>query len=184
VSPSHGPSYSATWTGIDGFQNNSLIQAGTEQDYYNHSPHYFAWWTTSGLGFAPQPVFTVSPNDQINVSIHQISPGTWDVSIADTTNRQSFDPMEPVSYSGPLTSAEWIEEAPTKGGQVAALANYGSATFDHGTANGSRPGLTASNDGVMVSRHGQQISTPSTPDGDADGFTVQYGATQPSPPSS
>jgi hypothetical protein len=184
VSPSHGSSYSATWTGIDGFQNNGLIQAGTEQDYYNHSAHYFAWWTTSGLGFSPQSVFTVSPADQITVSIQQTkTSGIWDVSIADTTNGNSFEKKD-VSYSGPLTSAEWIEEAPTIGGHVAALANYGTATFDHGTANGTSPGLTASDNGVMVLRHGQQISTPSNPDSDGDGFTVQYGATQPSPPSS
>jgi hypothetical protein len=182
VSPSHGSSYSATWTGIDGFQNNGLIQAGTEQDYYSHGAHYFAWWTTSGLGFSPQPVFAVGPNEQITVSINQVSTGVWDVSITDATNGQSFEKRD-VSYSGPLSSAEWIEEAPTIGGHVAALANYGTATFDDGTANGKSPKLAASDDGVMVSRHGQPISTPSTPDVDEDGFTVQYGATQPSPPS-
>ncbi len=36
--------YSAAWAGIDGFTDSSLIQAGTEQDYYGNSAHYGAWW--------------------------------------------------------------------------------------------------------------------------------------------
>ena len=49
-------SYSAAWVGIDGFNNSSLIQTGTEQDYSNGSGQYSAWWTTSSQDFAEQTI--------------------------------------------------------------------------------------------------------------------------------
>ena len=51
-------SYSATWIGIDGFTNSSLIQTGTEQNYLNGSAEYSAWWTTSSQNFAEQTITT------------------------------------------------------------------------------------------------------------------------------
>ena len=56
VAPTSGATYSAAWVGIDGFANSSLIQTGTEQDYYNGAAHYAVWWTTSAQGFAEQPI--------------------------------------------------------------------------------------------------------------------------------
>jgi len=53
-----GSSYSAAWAGIDGFNNDSLIQTGTEQDCSNLSASYSAWWTTSAQDFAEQPITT------------------------------------------------------------------------------------------------------------------------------
>jgi Peptidase A4 family len=55
-----GPSgsYSAAWIGIDGFNNDSLIQTGTEQDYSGGSGQYSAWWTTSSKNFEEQTITT------------------------------------------------------------------------------------------------------------------------------
>src|SRR5579864_8030027 len=46
--------------------------------------------------------------------------GTWTITIKDVTTGGSFSTVQ--SYSGPQTSAEWIEEAPTVGGRIAPLA--------------------------------------------------------------
>lgn len=51
-----GSSYSAAWLGIDGFNNDSLIQTGTEQDCNGSSASYSAWWTTSAQGFEEQTI--------------------------------------------------------------------------------------------------------------------------------
>lgn len=51
-------SYSAAWIGIDGFNNDSLIQTGTEQDYASGSVQYSAWWTTSSQNFEEQTITT------------------------------------------------------------------------------------------------------------------------------
>jgi len=118
----------------------------------------------------------------MSASITKGSGSTWTISITDTTTGAGFSTQK--TYTGPGTSAEWIEEAPSVGGRVATLATYSSAdTFDPGTANGGNPHLAAADGGVMI-QHSQQVSTPSAPDGDTDGFNMAYGSAAPAPPSS
>ena len=70
VARTSSSTYSAAWIGIDGFANSSLIQTGTEQDYYNGAAHYAVWWTTSAQGFAEQPISQpVRPGDKIPPAI-------------------------------------------------------------------------------------------------------------------
>lgn len=174
--------YSSTWIGIDGFNNSNLIQTGTEADYYNGSTHYNAWWEILPAAETPISTISVSPGDVMTADIHQLSNGNWSITITDTSRNQSFNTIQ--SYKGQLTSAEWIEEAPSIGGRVATLATYGSPlTIDPGTVNGGNPGLVAADGGVMVQRIGQ-VSTPSTPDSDRDGFAMQYGSSIPAAPGS
>lgn len=180
VSSSRGASYSSAWVGIDGFNNSSLIQTGTESDYYNGSAHYNAWWEILPAAETPISSITVHPGDVMTASITKGSGSSWTITITDTTTGKSFTTQQ--NYSGPGTSVEWIEEAPTVGGHTATLAHYSSPdTFDPGTANGGNPGLTAADSGVMVQKQ-RQVSTPSAPDSDTDGFNMAYGATAPAPP--
>jgi hypothetical protein len=182
VTPSHKATYSSSWVGIDGFNNSSLIQTGTEQDYYNGSAHYAAWWEILPAAETVIPTITPNPGDVMTASISQVSAGRFSITLTDVTTNQSFTTQQ--SYSGPLTSVEWIQEAPTVGGHTATLAHYSSPTpFDPGTANGHSPSLTAADGGVMVQGR-SQVSTPSAPDGDVDGFNISYGSAAPSPPSS
>jgi len=44
VSATKKASYSSQWIGIDGFNNSSLIQTGTESDYVQGAARYAAWW--------------------------------------------------------------------------------------------------------------------------------------------
>jgi len=180
VSATTKASYSSAWVGIDGFTNSSLIQTGTESDYYNGAAHYNAWWEILPAAETPIGSITVRPGDVFTASITKGSGSIWTITITDTTNGQSFTTQQ--SYSGPGASVEWIEEAPTVGGRVAQLAHYSSPdTFDPGTANGGNPGLTANDAGVMVQSR-RQVSTPSAPDSDTDGFNMAYGSTAPAPP--
>jgi Peptidase A4 family len=179
VARSRKATYSSDWVGIDGFDNSSLIQTGTESDYYNGSAHYDAWWEILPAAETVIPSITVRPGDTMTASITKGSGSSWKITITDGS--QSFTTTQ--TYNGPESSAEWIEEAPSVGGRVAPLANYGRTTFDPGTANGVNPRLTASEGGVMVQK-GVQVSTPSNPDSDTDGFNVAYGASAPAPPSS
>ena len=175
--------YSSTWIGIDGFNDSNLIQTGTEADYYNGSAHYNAWWEILPAAETPISTISVSPGDAMTASIHELSNGTWSIAISDISKSQSFTTTQ--SYKGQLTSAEWIEEAPSLGGRIATLAQYGSPlTIDPGTVNGGNPGLVPADGGVMVQRFGQQVSTPSNPDNDTDGFAMRYGSAAPAPPGS
>jgi hypothetical protein len=138
--------YSAAWTGIDGFTDADLIQAGTEQDFTGGSAHYSAWWEILPAAETPIPGITVEPGDSITVSITKVSSTQWTISLTD--NGKAGHAAQPAfgttqSYSGPGTSAEWILEAPQVNGRQATLAQYGSTTFDLSAVNGASPHLTA-----------------------------------------
>jgi Peptidase A4 family len=172
VARSRKATYSSEWVGIDGYSNSSLIQTGTESDYYNGSAHYYAWWEILPAAETVIPSISVQPNDVMTASITRSTGSSWTITITDTTTNRSFTTTQ--TYAGPQTSAEWIEEAPTVGGRVATLANYGLATLDPGTVNnGVNLFLAASESGVMVQK-GIQVSTPSNPDSDTDGFNAAY----------
>ena len=175
------PTYSSQWIGIDGFNNSNLIQTGTESDYTNGAAHYGAWWEILPAAETVIPSLVVSPGDHMSASVTKGSGSSWTITLSDDTTGQSFTTVQ--TYTGPGTSAEWVEEAPTVGGHIATLANYGQATFDPSTANGANPGLTAANSGAMVQNH-KQVSTPSNPDADTDGFNMRYGNTVPPAPGS
>ena len=178
--------YSAAWAGIDGFNNSSLIQTGTEEDYYSGWAHYVAWWTTSAQGFVEQPIAKpVSPSDPMTATISR-SGNSWTITLADrsTSHPWSFT-KGPIVYTGPGASAEWVMEAPTVGGRIAPLAHYSTFAFDSGTVNGVAPGLTANEGGEMI-QGSQVVSIPSGPDKDVvpDGFAIAHGSTPPSAPAS
>jgi len=182
VAASRRSTFSSSWVGIDGFNNSNLIQTGTEQDYYNGSAHYNAWWEILPAAETVITTISVSPGDHMSATIARVSGQSFKITITDTSNGQSFNITQ--TYNGPLTSVEWIQEAPTVGGRVATLATYSSpTTFDPGTANGGNPGLSAADSGVMIQK-GVQVSTPSGPDSDTDGFNISYGSTAPSAPAS
>ena len=177
--------YSGTWVGIDGFTScgrsgGCLIQAGTEQDYLRGQTFYQAWWEVLPAAETPIASITVHPGDSMTVTITQGSP-TWTITVSDNTTHQSFTTHQ--SYSGPRTSVEWIQEAPTVNRRIANLANDSTFSFDLATVNGSPAHLVSADSGVMFKGR-SQISTPSVPDADQDGFSVAYGAVAPSEPAS
>ena len=67
---------------------------------------------------------TVSPGDQMNVTIGQLSGTLSAISITDETTGERF--LIDQDYTGPGTSAESIVEAPTSGstGALDTLGNY------------------------------------------------------------
>jgi hypothetical protein len=137
VQPSQTSLFSATWVGVDGFSNNSLIQTGTAQQTSGGSTSYYAWYEI--LPAYAVPIGSVSPGDVIHASVAQNSPGStaWTISLADITSGQHES--IPVTYSGPGTSAEWIEEAPTVAGEQSALANFGTEQFTNISSTNSSP---------------------------------------------
>ena len=174
--------FSSTWVGIDGFNNSNLIQAGTEQDWFNGAPYYQAWWEILPAPETPILSVVVHPGDSMSVSIIKGAPD-WAITLTDTTTNQSFTTHQ--VYTGLLTSSEWVQEAPTIGTRIAKLASDSTVVFDSGTVNGASPGLIGSESGAMF-RGRKPISTPSLPDTDAvpDGFAVAYGKLAPQAPGS
>ncbi len=180
VSTQHGKAYSSTWIGIDGFNNQSLIQTGTEQDAAKSGNSYYAWWEILPAAETTIPNMTIHPGDQMFASIQDNGNGTWTIGLADVTTGQSFTTTQ--AYTGPAQSAEWIMEAPTVGNKVSALADYGFTTMTPDSVNGVSPHFSLQNAGVMIQKHTGQVSTPSAPNTAKNGFALAYGAVAPTAP--
>jgi len=207
ASPTSSATYSATWIGIDGFSNSSLIQAGTEQDYYNGAPHYAVWWTTSANGFYEQPIsHVVYAGDPISAKIISAGSGNWTITLSDSSG-QFFS--KTLTYSGPGTSAEWIVEAPGVNGRQSTIANYSNGLQNPMLFNPTTGGVTGR---VSVSANGTSLipvaltystdsgqlvaltrtsrrsytytptSTPSPPDTSGSAFNMAYGSVAPPTP--
>jgi hypothetical protein len=139
ASSTSSTAYSSAWIGVDGFNNNNLIQTGTEEDYYYGAAHYNAWWEILPAAETPLPsTDVVKAGDSMSASIYKTSTTStttnrngryrfssqpvWVINIADATQHWSFTTSQ--AYNGPGTSAEWIMEAPQVGGHIATLAPY------------------------------------------------------------
>jgi hypothetical protein len=189
--PSPGaPGYSASWVGIGGFcknarchaVDNTLIQLGTEQDVNAlGATTYGAWYEMLPNAPVPIPVVVVSPGDTVTATlsdgaVRRHGPkkaDDWTLTFTDVTTNKTWSTH--VAYRSSLASAEWIQEAPASGRGILPLADYGTATFDPGSANGANPDLLASQAVVMVDPQGQ-TSNPSAPDADTDGFATCWGS--------
>jgi Peptidase A4 family len=211
VTATSSPTYSATWVGVDGFNDDDLIQTGTEQDYYSGAAHYDAWWEilpAAETEISPSS-HPVSPGDRMSASIYETSSTTggggffhrrsehvWVISISDTTKGWSFTTDQ--GYNGPGSSAEWIVEAPEVNGSIAALSHYtfnppaNTGDFDQAgvltsVVTSGSPTYTgaslnyAADAGVMI-QNNVQVSTPGDPDTARTAFNADYGSAVPSTP--
>ena len=141
VSASSSSTYSSAWIGVDGFNDNNLIQTGHRGGLLQRCRPLrrlvgdFAGGRDGDLdqvvpGHAGRPHERVHLRD---VADHErrgrrlLPPPTqtehvWDIKIADTTKGWSFSTTE--GYSGAGSSAEWVMEAPEVGSRIATLAHY------------------------------------------------------------
>ena len=168
------------WVGIDGSDNGALIQAGVTEVPDPGNPAGFdlyAWWEVLPAANQPITTMTVSPGDEVSVTIGQVSGTNWEIRLTDVTNGQSY--TQDVGYTGPGTSAEWIVEAPTDSQtrQQLPLAPYSPAVnFSGFSATGDSTAVSE----VVMAQENQQVSTPCALT--AAGFSVAYGATAPPAP--
>ena len=126
----------ATWVGIGGVSSNDLIQIGTQAITQNNVTTYEAWYEllpTASTAISMQ----VNAGDSMSASISQIGTGSWQVSIRDNTNNQSFSTT--LSYNSSLSSAEWIEDLPVIKSAIFRSTIFGTVSFTNASAteNGS-----------------------------------------------
>lgn len=181
VQPKNG--YSSAWVGVDGFNNNALIQTGTEQDYVKKKFVYRAWWEILPANETIISSLTISPGDWMQGTIENLSGATWRITLADLSSGQTFSTTQ--TYTGPATSAEWIVEAPTGPKRILKLARYSTTSFWNITLglNSAAPtnvGLVYPGEAIAMFKGKNQISTPSKPTGNS--FNIAYGKKQPAAP--
>jgi len=165
----------ATWVGIGGATNTDLIQSGT-QNVINPSGQVSTTAFYELLPNASIPITSISvkPGDSVTVSISQQSTNQWLINFTDNTNGQNY--QNSLSYNSSLSSAEWIEEAPSNGQSVLPLDNFGTLQFSNGakTQNGTQESTSASgaHSVTMVNNTGQALATPSTLGSDGASFII------------
>lgn len=175
ISSSGHTAADATWVGIGGITGNDLIQSGT-QDIVSSSGQVTASAFFELLPNVSQLIssVTVSGGDSVTVSITQQSTNQWQISFADITRNETYSTTE--IYASSLSSAEWIEEAPTDGRSELPLDNFGTVQFSSGstTENGNGVNLSGANAQAitMINQSNQALATPSALGSDGASFTV------------
>jgi hypothetical protein len=161
--------YSASWIGIDGYNNNYLIQAGTEQDWIPDGVVYYAWYEL--IPAAPLYLGQVYPGDHMYSLIDHVGTSSWEIEVADLTRHVVWSGA--VSYTSPGTSAEWIQEAPTSSVtfKVLGLAKYGSMSFTNlGVAGPGTAAATMKPIYMYTKKHGSIRSYPDQYNTSTDSF--------------
>ena len=157
--------------------HSDLIQTGTSQDTPSTSTSspYFAWFELLPDS-AVEINAPVAPGDKMLASITEGSPGSWTISIEDQT--QSWIYTNTFSYSISAQTAEWIEEAPTVGGSLSTLADFGSSTFSSLGVSGEDTSAVGMTDVDMTNPAGTIIAYPTSIV--SSSFSALYGTPQPS----
>lgn len=135
--PGTATTYSSQWIGIDGAQDGTVEQDGTESDCIDGVPTYDAWYEMYG-----DPAVNNGAEVEISPSIDRVSPGdamtasvgltgsTWTLAISDTTAGWQYSiPIASPSPAPQQSSAEWIVERPGVNGSLSSLADFGTAAF-------------------------------------------------------
>jgi hypothetical protein len=171
--------YSASWVGIGGgcvndtcsVGDNTLIQAGTEQDVAkNGKASYYAWWE-----IIPEPETQVSlpvtAGNRIQVTITQTLPAVWSIVIKNLSSGKQLTVSTP--YTSTMATAEWIEETPlqigTQGAGLAALPILGSVHFTAAALDRANARLKPL-DEIQLSNNGRILATPSAPNKAGNAF--------------
>jgi hypothetical protein len=127
------------WTGLDGFNSNTVEQDGTFAAClgpHHRRPVYFAWYEM--FPAASVNVFPVKPGDLIDSAV-SFANGQFTLNISDLTRNRTASVSAACSQCL-RTSAEWIVERPALCNNaltncfITALANFGTARMQDAAA--------------------------------------------------
>jgi hypothetical protein len=178
VKPSENNTFSGVWVGIGGYGEDTLIQAGTEQEYISGRLAYYAWYEVLPDYLVRIPSLRVRPGDTIAASISLINENTstWSIEISDVTRGQRFKKV--FVYNSSMLSAEWVVERPKVNGTISTLADFGNVTFTEckATVNGVTGTIGDFSYAQLVMHDDEDTSLVSVSplNDDGSGFTVSY----------
>lgn len=139
---SRSAQYSSFWVGLDGYNDGSVEQDGTDTDCSSGKPVYYGWYETY-----PNPSYnfgkTVKAGDAMSASTTYEGSNKFKLVLSDATQGWSSTTTQTVS-GVTRSSAEVIIEAPccTSAGNALPLADFGTVHFTNSLVNGSAIGNT------------------------------------------
>ena len=155
----------AAWVGVGGVRSDDLIQAGTEETVSGSGASRYQAWVEA-LPQASHPVpFSIHPGDSVSASITQQPDMSWLIAFTNNTTGEQYQVTG--QYASSLSSAEWIEEAPTaRRGGLLPLGSFGTVTFSQASAIKDGRQVTIAGAGghaiTMVASNGHALVAPST----------------------
>jgi hypothetical protein len=177
-----GGTYSSFWIGLDGYLSDYVEQVGTGADCtQTNIPAYYAWYELYPAARV-RIAMVIRPGDHLEADVGSIAAGT-SITLRDVTSGRTFSTMRR-GPAGPLSSAEWIAEAPSACSagscSVLPLANFGSVGFSGCSAfaagaSGTINAPAWSSDVItMVGPNGAVIAQPSPVTADGASFNVTH----------
>jgi Peptidase A4 family len=129
--------YAAFWVGLDGDNNNTVEQTGSEVDCAGGTAHYYAWYEMYP-GAAVNFDETIKAGDRLAGSVTYEGSNQFQLTLADSTQGWSQTVTQSMAATT-RSSAEIIGEAPccAAGGAPLPLTDFGSVSFASATVNGS-----------------------------------------------
>jgi len=185
LAPTGAPGVGATWVGIGGVNSRDLIQAGTQDVSAGNGQSQFQAWIEMLPAPSQQVPLAVAPGDSVTVSITQQSAGsgTWQIAFKNNTSGQTYQTT--VHYASSLSSAEWIEEAPSGPNGIVPLDNFGSVAFSSASAVQNGQTVDLSQAGAqpitMLNGSSQPLAVPSAIGSDGSSFSVARTAASATP---
>jgi hypothetical protein len=174
--------YSSTWVGIDGFNDNVAVQAGTSQNVTcagtQAGLQYFAWWEWFPDFEIPIANFAVNPGDSMMQEVFTLTVSQaggngaanfflLDFTTGISTAFRAANPNPSPADDAQGNSAEWILEATTVDGSITTLPKFGTVYFAKtvaGTVLGDieYPGVpgNALVNYIILEQGGEQTATP------------------------
>lgn len=124
--------YCATWIGIDGFNNHTVEQIGTEQEYIV-SNSFKGQFNYAWIEMFPQSAqiisgFPVEVGDIIRAAVKFIGDNHFSLTIANRTKSIKTTILRTLANPAQRICAEWIVEAPFLNG-ILPLGNFGTVNF-------------------------------------------------------
>lgn len=112
-------SYSALWTGIDGYLSATVEQIGTESDCYHGQAYHFAWFEIYPGDLHPL-TFPIKSGDIIKAEVKYLGNDQFRLSLQNGSTSYQITQRVHADRS----SAEWIAEAPSYYNYVLPLADF------------------------------------------------------------
>jgi Peptidase A4 family len=130
-------SFAAFWVGMDGYNDSTVEQLGTEADCSGGTVHHYAWYELYPA--APVDIArTVSPGDSMTATITATTTDHFTLTVRNNTEGWTFTTTKTVS--GALrSSAEVILEAPGTAVSKSNTVTFSSTDVNGGTLAASKP---------------------------------------------
>jgi Peptidase A4 family len=150
--PGAGSYYASEWVGIDGWNSNDVLQAGTETEiteilWFNIA-NVYTWWEWFPAGEVAITNLPVSAGDVMYclICVNSTTSATVYFSNQSSGVSTSFTITAPAGTTLVGNVAEWIVERPTIGGNVASLTDYDIVWFDECLAGWAAGGVIGIDD--------------------------------------